>query len=502
MKDVSGKNKILLLSVPFSAKSSAVPKMENHGLCYIKACLIYHGFQVHMIDGNALDIPWHEAINRLNLGDYFLAGFSVYSTNYNNSIKLIKAMRKAGFTGHITMGGHYPTFSWHVILKNNGTIDSIITGEGETPVVSLAEALQAGKDWQGIEGLAYRKDEEIISNPCGALINPLTFPFLPDRDSYGDLLKNQNFATISSSRGCRGNCTFCSVRSFYKQGQGPCWRPRIAEDIVDEIEHLNKNGISNFAFCDDNFMGVGKDGKLRARTIGEEIIRRNLDIAYAIDCRPDDVDENLLSFLSQSGLVKVNIGIESFVERQQKLYSKTISHEMLEEAILLLKKQDFLIGLYTIFFDPFVTFEELSINFNKALVTGPEYFPEFATFLQVFPGIPLYEDIKKQNLLDTHRVLVTRDNEYCINYRFQNPNIEEFFVMCLHFEVTLNDLLAPFTGTSLLSPEKYYDLYKNMRRLACTCFLEGIEQMKWQESGYLEGWIEKGKKLVEVKSEK
>jgi len=501
MKDVIMKNKILLLSVPFSAKSSAGPKMENHGLCYIKACLIYHGFHVHMIDGNALDIPWHEAINRLNLDDYFLAGFSVYSTNYNNSIKLIKAIRKAGFTGHITMGGHYPTFSWHIILKNHDTVDSVITGEGEPSVLALAEALVSGKDWQCIEGLACRKDKDIICNPCGSLINPLKFPFLPDRDSYGDLLKKQNFATVSSSRGCWGNCTFCSVRTFYKLGQGPCWRPRTADDIVDEIEHLNKAGISNFAFCDDNFMGVGKEGKHRARSIGEEIIRRNLDIAYAIDCRPDDLDEDLLSFLSQSGLVKVNIGIESFVERQQKLYSKTISHDMIEEAILLLKKQDFLLGLYTIFFDPFVTFEELSVNFNRALATGPEYFPEFATFLQVFPGIPLYEDIKIQNLLDTHKVLVTKDNEYWINYRFQHQGIEDFFVMCLHFEAVLNDLLSPFTGTSLLSPEKYYNLYKEMRILACNCFVEAIEQRNWNKIGYFEGLIEKAKKLVEVSRE-
>ena len=411
MKDLFMKNKILLLSVPFSAKGSIGPKMENHGLCYIKACLSYHGFHVHMIDGNAMDIPWHEAINQLNFEDYFLAGFSVYSTNYNNTVKLIKAMRKSGFTGHITMGGHYPTFSWYTILQNNPGVDSIITGEGEIPVVALAEALKAGKDWKSIDGLACRTHEEIICNSCGALIDPLKFPFLPDRESYGDLLKKQIFATISSSRGCWGNCTFCSVRTFYKLGHGLCWRPRTAEDIVDEIECLNKEGIVNFAFCDDNFIGVGKEGRLRARNIGEEIIRRHIDLAYAIDCRPDDLDEELLSFLSQSGLVKVNIGIESFVERQQKLYSKTLSFDMIEQAILLLQKQDFLIGLYTIFFDPFVTFEELSMNFNKALAAGPEYFPEFATFLQVFPGIPLYEEIKKQNLLDTHKVLVTKDNE-------------------------------------------------------------------------------------------
>ena len=73
--------------------------------------------------------------------------------------------------------------------------------------------------------------------------------------------------------------------------------------------------------------------------------------------------------------------------------------------------------------------------------------------------------------------------------------------MCLNFEATLNSLLSPFTGTSLLSPEKYYELYRHMRILACKCFVEGIEQMMWQKSDYLEEWIEKARKLITVTSD-
>ncbi|HPZ08113.1 MAG TPA: radical SAM protein, partial [Candidatus Eremiobacteraeota bacterium] len=431
MNNKSEKKKILLISVPFSAKGTG-PVMENHGLCYLKACLCYNGFSVDMIDGNATEKPFYQCINELNLDDYFLMGFSVYSTNYYNTSKLIKAMRASGFTGHITMGGHYPTFSWKTILEKNPALDSIVLGEGELILLEIAKALASSKKWRNIGGLACRIGDDLTLNPGVPLINPLSFPFLPDRRSYGKLFKNQNFATISSSRGCWGNCTFCSVRSFYKLAFGPCWRPRSPEEIVDELEYLYKEeGISNFAFCDDNFMGTGEEGRRRAVKVGEEILRRSLDIAYAIDCRPDDVNKDLLKELQKSGLVKVNIGVESFVERQLRLYSKTIPSERIESALDILKELDFFIGIYTIFFDPSVTFEELSVNLNSALRIGPEYFPEFATFLQVFPGIPLYDKLKKENFLDTHKILQTTENEYWINYRFQNPGIEDFFILCL-----------------------------------------------------------------------
>jgi len=317
-------------------------------------------------------------------------------------------------------------------------------------------------------------------NSPPSLINPLKFSFLPDRDSYGDLFKKQNFATISSSRGCRGNCSFCSVRSFYKLGKGPCWRPRSTKEIVDEIEDLNKKmGITCFAFCDDNFIGTGEIGRRRAKEIAGEIMNRGLDIAYAIDCRPDDVQEELMAFLYKSGMIKVNIGVESFVERQQKLYSKTLSSESVKRTIEILKKLDVIIAIYTIFFDPFVTFEELSYNLNQAMKTGPENFPEFATFLQLFPGIPLYDEFKKANLLDTHKILHTEQNEYWINYRFQTPGIEELFIMFLEFETTVDKIIAPFSGVKgSLRGERYYGFYKDIRELTCRTFLESIEKMK------------------------
>lgn len=508
MKNKSENKKILLISVPFSGKSAiAGPKMEHQGLCYLRAYLKNHGYEVDMIDGNAMEAPWYEAINKIDINEYFLTGFSVYSTNYENTKKHIKIFRKSGFKGHITMGGHYPTFCYKTILEKNPFLDSIILGEGEESLLELVKILENSGDWRKVPGLAYRKEENVVFNSPPPLINPLTFTFLPDRSSYGDILKKQNFATISSSRGCWGNCAFCSVRSFYNLGKGPCWRPRTIKEILDELEYLNKEmSITCFSICDDNFIGTGQKGMQRAREIAAEIMKRSLDIAYSIDCRPDGVDEELFSFLYKSGMVKVNIGVESFVERQQKLYGKKLSDKAIDRAILILKKLDVLITVYTIFFDPFVTFQELSLNLKKAMEMGPENFPEFATFLQLFPGIPLYEILKKKKLLHTHKVLQTEENEYWINYKFQNPGIEELFVMFLTFEVTVDKLLAPFTGiSSSMAGEKYYRLYKSVRTITCQCFLEAIEKMQTitvkEEYGeftvsHMEIWKEKIRKII------
>jgi len=498
--------KILLLSVPFSARSLSGTKMENQGLCYLKGYLEYYGFNVTMIDGNVIDGPWFQAVNSLDFNDYYLIGFSVYSTNYFDTVKLIKAIRASGYSGHITIGGHYPTFSWDVILNKNPEIDSIITGEGERSLLELAKALEKSCDWHTIPGIASKKNNETFINKSYPLISPLTFPFIPDRSSYGDILKKQNFATISSSRGCWGNCTFCSVKSFYKFGEGPCWRPRSPVEVVNEMEYLNReHGISNFAFCDDNFIGTGKQGIMRAREIGEEILKRDLDIAYAIDCRPDDVDEELFSFLNKTGMVKVNIGIESFVERQQKLYSKTLSPENIDNALNILKKLDVFIAIYTILFDPFVSYEELLINFERAMDTGPECFPEFSTFLQLFPGIPLYEELKKLNLLNTRKILKTSMNEYWISYNFEKPEMDFFFAKCLEFEVSIDYLLSQIPRSSSFNDKNYYELYSSLRKLTCQCFINCIREIKSLSVEYLKSfmlahfdeWMKRAKHMTE-----
>ena len=113
-------------------------------------------------------------------------------------------------------------------------------------------------------------------------------------------------ATILSNRGCRADCSFCSVRALNGKGV----RQRSITSVVDELELLKDTyGVSHFMWLDDDLL---KDGK-RAIGLFNEITRRNLNMTWdasngfiAVSCT-----EEVISAAEESGCVGLNVGMES-----------------------------------------------------------------------------------------------------------------------------------------------------------------------------------------------
>ena len=115
-------------------------------------------------------------------------------------------------------------------------------------------------------------------------------------------------------------------------------------------------------------------------------------------------------------------------------------------------------------------------------------------------------NLKKKTSLIIIKYSRPQQNEYWINYNFQNPGIEELFVMFLEFEITIDHIIAPFTGVfGTMAGEKYYNLHKEIRTLVCRCFLEAIEKIKSLKSleefnlfkkNHIKEWTDRTQKLV------
>jgi radical SAM superfamily enzyme YgiQ (UPF0313 family) len=118
--------------------------------------------------------------------------------------------------------------------------------------------------------------------------------------------KGTRFATVLSNRGCRAQCTFCSVRTFNGVGV----RQRSIKSVVDELEILkNEHGIGHIMWLDDDLL---KDHD-RAIQLFNEMVRRNLGITWdatngliASSC-----DYDVIAAAAESGCIAVNIGMES-----------------------------------------------------------------------------------------------------------------------------------------------------------------------------------------------
>ena len=80
-------------------------------------------------------------------------------------LALVYALRKAGYQGHITAGGHFASLAAERLLKDHSVLDSIIRGEGEDSIVELAHCLKTRRKLYNIPGIVIRIDDHIIYGP-------------------------------------------------------------------------------------------------------------------------------------------------------------------------------------------------------------------------------------------------------------------------------------------------------------------------------------------------
>ncbi|HRZ37757.1 MAG TPA: radical SAM protein [Candidatus Paceibacterota bacterium] len=410
------------------AADGLVSKVEHLGLGYLAATLARRGFAGRIVDASFHRLRLRETLEHLTSEASCLVGFTVYYNNIRPTLSAIRKLRLEGYRGHITLGGHHATFHAEDLLARHPEIDSVVRGEGEGALCDLAAAVATGSEWRGIANVACRRAGAIILNPCRPLIVDLDELPFPVRDPYVEFLREHGIATVISTRGCYGRCSFCSIRAFYRLARGRIWRPRSCSSVVDEIEGLARaHGVRRINFVDDEFIGPGAQGRAHALGIGEELRRRGLGLQFNIVCRPDSVDESVLGALQRAGLFHVSLGIESWVPRQLALYGKGVTREQNLRAVEVVRR----LGLDYLYFlipaDPHLTIEELNENLDQIERAGIEHAAEGFTFSQVmaFRGAPIKAQFDAAGLTCRH----SREPEYLgpAAFEFQDVRVREVY---------------------------------------------------------------------------
>lgn len=359
--------KAILINPP----SKTYRKAEEHlGLSYLKATAKDNGHKVDIIDAFLLGMECDEVEKKI-LSDLEckLIGLSPYIDSLEQTLEITKKIKAARKDIVICWGGHLATFSALELMEINPEIDIIVRGEGEIIFCNILDHffLQPNKsELVEIHGIVFRDGKYgVVENPAQSLITDLnTLPF-PARDFTSIAVEQGSLVQISGSRGCYGNCSFCSINSLYRLSDGRSWRGRTAENIVDEIYHLNKNfGFSDFKFVDDSFFGPGRKWQKRAYQFANELKKRNIKIRFRISARANNIEASIFRALKDVGLYSVSIGIESGFQRALNTFNKGVTVKQNKKALLILKK----LGIFTLMgfigFDPYSTLYELEENLD------------------------------------------------------------------------------------------------------------------------------------------
>lgn len=372
--------RILLIEPPSfgEAWEYSISSRENLGLGYLASKLRLDGHVVEVVCCPAFDWSIADIQDRLRDFRPDLVGVSLpFTDEMKGTYGPLREL--AEFVGPqvpIIAGGHAATLSARQLLFEVPEITAVVRGEGELTFAEVAGRLQQGLDFGSVRSLSIRSGDQVCSNPNRELVSNLdSLPF-PARDllhTKRAMGKMPEEIYLSGSRGCPYRCSFCDIKTFYKNGKGTSWRGRSAQNIVEELRGLHAEFGSEPVYCfvDDQFIGPGSKGREQAREFAQQLFQSSLEISFEVSCRADTVDRETFSLLKQAGLSGVYFGLESGSQAALDRFQKDTTVERNLEGVALLRELEIGVDFGFIMFDPWTTTDELLDNlaFLKRIAT-------------------------------------------------------------------------------------------------------------------------------------
>jgi len=314
-------------------------------------------WKVRLLDEQLEDVDFNAPVDAVAI--------TTWTINSIRAYEIADRFRERGIP--VMMGGPHIYFHAEEALKH---CDAVCIGEGEYVWKRMLEDCAAGRLKQ-----IYRADK--FHDMKG-----LPFPkyeLVRHKLKYG-FIKTYS---VQTSRGCPFRCEFCSERYYL----GTSYRYRPVEEVVEEIKRI---GAKYIFFADSNFAGkVSHTMELIEALIPLKIRWSTL---WSVNLCKND---KLMDLAKRSGLLHVNIGIESIDRETLKAMNKRQNKASeYREILLKLRKRgisyslNFIFGWDTETLDIFDSTLQFLME-NKVPVA---YF----NILTPHKGTPLYERMKQE----------------------------------------------------------------------------------------------------------
>ncbi len=325
--------KTLLINPPltFFAGSQSVTTGLPLGIMYIAAMLEKNGYNVEILDtliddfkpqkiGDAkyYGMPWEKIEEEIKSRKPDIVGITnPFTAQIDNAIKVSEIVKDIDTEIPTIVGGPHVSVRATQFLKDAKNIDIAVIGEGEYTMLDIMRYYDGKEDISNIQGIAYRKGDNVTLNhkrPFIKNLDDLPFPayhlvnmekyLSPERIRYRST-KYLREISIITSRGCPYNCIFCSIHLH----MGNVWRAHSKEYVLKHIEHVVDYRVEHIHFEDDNFTLNTK----RFEGILDGLIERGIKFSWDTPngIRADRLTLDLLRKMKNTGCTNLTIGVES-----------------------------------------------------------------------------------------------------------------------------------------------------------------------------------------------
>ena len=374
---------------------NSVIDLPPMGLLYMAATLIKGGHEVAVLDTPTLQLNISETLEEINRFKPDLVGVSIYSGFRNNMYVLTQELRKV-FDGPILAGGPHCTAMRELVMEEFKDVDFLLSGEAETTALELLSQLEGDQDFDQVTSLSYRKNGSVVHSGIPYLneVDVLNKAPLPARhllkDSYDAgfyfsvLSSAKKTDCLVSSRGCTSKCTFC-----YQEDVERSARFRSVDNVVEEIEQLAAQGVTNLEVMDDNFIL----NKKRCHAILDRLIEKKIKMSYRVRSRVTSADYELWAKLKKAGVYAISFGMEAGSQKMLNIMRKGTTIEQNARAAKITKESGMLCFTSWNFGMPGETPETIKESGEHIM---NEVRPTTVAFYvsQPLPMTPLYEEVK------------------------------------------------------------------------------------------------------------
>jgi anaerobic magnesium-protoporphyrin IX monomethyl ester cyclase len=386
-------------------------RMAPLGLLSMSSFMKQKGHEVFILDCLGPDASPDISINVRKILAFKpeLIGFSTTTSSFLSGHDMAALIKRSDPQIKIVFGGVHVSALGETLMKDYASIDYLCRGEGEETITELAD----GKDLPAIDGLIWRGAKRIVTNqPRKPLADLDQLPF-PDYEGLSGFPKGYNLplfsfvnfpgATLSTSRGCPYQCSFCD-RSVFKR----TFRYNSAEYIYAHMKHLNDNfGVRHINIYDDLFTLY----RPRIEQLCRLLTSRPLGIQFNCAIRVGYADDELLNMLKNAGCLMVSLGIESADPEMLERHKAGVSIEEVRETVVRIKacglraKGLFMMGL------PGET--ETSIRKTSDFILSLGLDDMNMSKFTPFPGAPIWSELPEEGIFKEDWRLMN-----CLNFVF------------------------------------------------------------------------------------
>jgi len=268
-----------------------------------------------------------------------------FSVNWDRDPEFLREeIRSVGSEITIILGGRHATEDPERWLVEFPNVNMVVRGDGEEAM----EEMCSGRPLETITGVSFRRNGGIVHNPnrTPGSIKDHLYPNRHRRRyryeiNFDGVATGVTIDTLSSSRGCPYNCTFCSF-SRNPWGEKRGWSARSPESVVEELAQIKAPIVG---FTDDLFT-LKMD---RVERICDLIIARKIRKKFLINARLEIAKyPEVLRKMEQAGFVLLMLGIESTCDRTLRSMGKGFDTQRIREYCKVLRHSSMILHGYFI----------------------------------------------------------------------------------------------------------------------------------------------------------